>query len=429
MLNREAVSIKIAKKALDILHELFADSIRGYTDTALALSEEENFLKITCGGVLKYLFPEEVNFIRREIEITYRHLINLTEKARRTFALAIVANFERLTKISYIYAGERIPGLAHSVFTGISKEITDFHQKIIKIGSRRQTFLSSVALLIELSNRTPGKCRILVEGSDAPIIRVWSKLADRNFGLAPSLLERISQISDLYSDLGQRLKTCSKDISNFLSEGNRKALSSIIDQLLSQSNKLADLGDCTKQLTQYVNKHLQALLELRQLAPKEIENYIEKVFVNRGFAEFEVYSTFIRLGIPAIPRLKVPYEDEKGQTRYEVDVLAAPGNELWIIEVKTGKSLEKEKLENLNKVKQILDADRVVLIVDELEEAKKVVDEAGYENFTCFSFSDLTGRCGFFQRYLRALSRKRQKHKDSITNKVVKHIADSCERM
>jgi len=172
-------------------------------------------------------------------------------------------------------------------------------------------------------------------------------------------------------------------------------------------------------------------VRLSSAHPKPLEDPLLRVISSLpdSFAEFEVDSAFIRLGIPAILGLKVPYKDEKGQPKYEVDILAAPGNELWIIGVKTGKLLEKEKLENLNKVKQILDADRVVLVADELEETKKLVDEAGYENFTCFSFSDLMGKCEFFQRYLRVLSRKHQKRKESSHHYIVRNIADSCERM
>ncbi|UNQ73762.1 hypothetical protein [Infirmifilum sp. NZ] len=414
-MNQETISTEIANKILNSLHKYSVNILRRediISATTFELCEIKNFSEAECEYILEALFPKEVNDIKKSMKNTCNELIELFKNATRTLILFIENSFEEATQTSYPQP-ELTQELCLHFPTKASSKIADFHQKIVEIVNRRQTFLSGVALLLQLNQRNPDECKIEVESGDIPIIRVWSKLADVGFGLAPPVLEKISQISKLYSKLGQKLVIHSKEISNFLGGCEVSKLSSLVYDQLSQSNDLADLKEYIKYLVDYVVQHLRRLNEERRPLPKDIEDYINKVFVNRGFAEFEVYSAFIRLGIPAIPRLKVPYKDEKKGTKYEVDVLAAPRNELWVVEVKTGESLEEEELENLNIVKQILNANRVVLVVDKPKEAEELVNKIGYkESMHCLSFSDLIAGCGFFQEYLRALTTSTQSAKN-----------------
>jgi len=238
---------------------------------------------------------------------------------------------------------------------------------------------------MELSKVVREGLKVSVKDGDEVILMAWSELADRGVGLECSMLEKIDQVSDLLVRLGQRLKDNVARVRDLIAEQRRNDLSNFAWNLIEGLGGDAE-REVLEKLCSYVVKHLLALNSPRRrfkrdLGNDDVERYVETVFVNRAFAEYEVYSALLRLGAPALPRLQL----WRGRELVcEVDVVAAPRRgELWVVEVTTRRELE-DKLESLMTAIELLRAKRAIVVSSKPEEVRRQLSEY----FECYSFSE-----------------------------------------
>jgi len=116
----------------------------------------------------------------------------------------------------------------------------------------------------------------------------------------------------------------------------------------------------TKILTGYIVEHLKELGRHPEAIEyvDNVRKYVEKVFLERGFLEYEVYAALLNHGIPALPRLRLhcPYErlEEdpvegvglQDPTVREIDIVAVVKGDLWLVEVTSSdrwEELEKKR--------------------------------------------------------------------------------------
>lgn len=191
----------------------------------------------------------------------------------------------------------------------------------------------------------------------------WSLLADKGCSLLTKIRnhlndETITTVINALVNVGSSLKNQVKELQNLIFSGSKKELANVIFrelELLENFNKYI--------LTDYIIEHLQtlrdALIEFFKFSgkpplPEDLEHYLKIVFEDGCFLEYEVYAALLEHGIPAIPRVPLTYtrvvqseEKEYGEKIEEIitdiDVIAALGDNLWLIEVT--KSERQNKLE------------------------------------------------------------------------------------
>ena len=221
------------------------------------------------------------------------------------------------------------------------------------------------------------------------IHRVWSFLADEGHRLIielRSLNYEMNTVIDALSSAGESLKDEVKDLRDLVAEAERgrKALVEAISKKLRE-----DLEKHLKyMLANYVTDHLLALrIVLRKfgedLRNDDLEYYLNVVFKDCCFLEYEVYAALLERCVPAIPRVQltyspVPQEEREARAEREVtdlDVVAAPGEELWLVEVtrSTGESKLREDMEKLERLMGKLGASRALVICT--REAQKVAEK------------------------------------------------------
>jgi hypothetical protein len=140
----------------------------------------------------------------------------------------------------------------------------------------------------------------------------------------------------------------------------------------------------------------------------DIRYYLEVVFEGNCFLEYEVYAAFLEHGVPALPRLRLSYPEyleaqssetpeenssdkEAGERIKELDVVAAPQNELWLAEVTKSETREKlgRKAEKLDWLARELEAEET-LIVCTRAALKKAEELPKLEKVTFIAFEDLS---------------------------------------
>jgi len=159
-----------------------------------------------------------------------------------------------------------------------------------------------------------------------------------------------------------------------------------------------------KLLCGYVVNHLCALSEhlIRlsgDIRNEDVEAYLNKVFIQRAFLEYEVYSALIQQSVAAIPRLHLLIYDSEFKTKKfdrEVDVVATADDEVRLIEVtslKDEKEIE-EKVKKYEELRYEIDADKVVFVclpsLKELVE-KNLESSLAREDFYCIRIDKLYG--------------------------------------
>ena len=231
----------------------------------------------------------------------------------------------------------------------------------------------------------------VVEG-EAPIIHsTWSRLAEKGTCLicSPTCANLdVEEICEALGDVGEGLSKGEElvnvhdYIATYLRSRERPSkLSRAIYDKLPSALKDGKLGG---PLCEYVVDHLCTLGEqLMRRGPtinnEDVRVYLNKVFVQRAFLEYEVYSALVRQGIAAIPRLRLSIYDHEHRRHHfyqEVDVVAVVDGEVWLIEVTTrrdDKEIE-EKVKRYEELKSNMDADRVVFVCS--PSSRKLIEEA-----------------------------------------------------
>jgi hypothetical protein len=269
---------------------------------------------------------------------------------------------------------------------------------------------STLERKIPLSNTGEPKIIIKVKDEEVPIISTWSSLVKKRACLlcTPTLtdssveelcralesmgkeLSKREVIMDIRDDMATYIR--SREVPSRLSRITYNAMFSLKDEGLK------------KLLCGYVINHLCALSEhlirlSSDIRNEDVEAYLNKVFIQRAFLEYEVYSALIQQSVAAIPRLHLLIYDSEFKTKkfdQEVDVVATADDEVWLIEVtsrKDEKEIE-EKVEKYEKLRYEIDADKVVFVclpsLKELVE-KNLESSLAREDFYCIRIDKLYG--------------------------------------
>jgi len=191
----------------------------------------------------------------------------------------------------------------------------------------------------------------------------WSLLADKGCSLLAKMRnylddETITTVINALVNVGNSLNNKIKELHNLIFSGSKKELANVIFR------ELKSLENFNKYiLVDYIFKHLQtlrdALIEHFKFSgvpplPEDLEYYLKIVFEDGCFLEYEVYAALLEHGVPALPRVPLMYTrvvQSEGKDYWEkienvitdIDVVAALGDNLWLIEVT--KSERQDKLE------------------------------------------------------------------------------------
>jgi len=283
--------------------------------------------------------------------------------------------------------------------------------------SSRKSFLAAFLTISKLednlrrlSGELESRVGVDVVNEEALVIHsTWSKLAEAGLCLlcrpvytdfdVESICEALKDVGEGLSK-GELLKEVRDDVASYPRRRERpRRLSQKTHGLLLSSASALD-ERLKRLLCEYVVDHLctlgEQLAELKgDIDNKDVETYLNKVFVERAFLEYEVYSALIRQGIAAIPRLQFSIRDHEYRREVlaqEVDVVAVADDELWLIEVTSRKGEVEEKLERYDDLKEQIGADKVVFVCS--PPLRKSIEEAiqstsREEGFYCVEFDKL----------------------------------------
>ena len=283
------------------------------------------------------------------------------------------------------------------------------HVEIADVFSSRSfmaAFLTLSLLDRKLQRSGLGEDKISVkinrEGGTPIIHSTWSRLAEKEICLIckPKCAELdIEKTCKALERVGRNISK--KDLLNEIHDGmvdyergGRSKLSKII---YNELNHFEQNKGVKELLCEYIIEHLCALREQKQpneLLIEDIKTYINKVFVNRSFLEYEVYSALVRQGIAAIPQLHFSIRDAQLETspyEAEVDVVATTNAKLCLLEVTTlgdEKNIE-EKINKYEELKNFIEADKVIFVISQaMHESVKDVFSS-HPEFSCMEFNEL----------------------------------------
>jgi hypothetical protein len=239
----------------------------------------------------------------------------------------------------------------------------------------------------------------------------WSSLADRGCSLLVKTRNfgyQTDTIIEALNSSGRLLKDLTDKLHDPMIEYNRRKLLKIISNTLE-----SNIEDSLKYtLVNYIAEHLFALSgtlgRTGKILLDDIRYYLEVVFEGNCFLEYEVYAAFLEHGVPALPRLRLSYPEyleaqssetpeenssdkEASERIKELDVVAAPQNELWLAEVTKSETREKlgRKAEKLDWLARELEAEET-LIVCTRAALKKAEELPKLEKVTFIAFEDLS---------------------------------------
>ena len=235
------------------------------------------------------------------------------------------------------------------------------------------------------------------------IYPVWASLADKGH----NLLFRIPDFDNVLGDLLNLLNGMCKKIKN-----EKEVFNAIFDAIYKRDRKnLSGLvynalnadRDFKTVVVEYVVEHLLMLGEqlhsVGELTTENVKAYLETVFENKCFLEYEVYTALLEHAVPALPRLIISATDTSG----ELDVVACIGGKLWLVEVTTGKDLE-DKAEKLSGLMSRLGAEKTLIVCtkEALEISKQIQNR---EEVEFLSFGELCNKHKL-QKLLKASTRR-----------------------
>jgi len=288
--------------------------------------------------------------------------------------------------------------------------------------TKRKTLAYSMYTALKLDNR-----RVCVNPAESfersvkikvaeplEVHRVWSILAEEGVGLVCQLLCELSMCGHIDTVVGLVEDSCRR----MLDEGGdkvvlelqtravsgdiaskRSRISEVVSTFVKSAAETTNLpAEIRSAVIKYYVDHVETFgrLPKESATAEALRKYINVVLCTRSFLEYEVYSRLISMGIPAVPRLRVDYGKEGSK---EIDLVAAIGDCIYVVEVTTERVLNlEEELRSLCNVSQILNADGVLLISTK-ENCEKAAD-LRYCNVKCLSFEEL---CAFSQKVLETL--------------------------
>lgn len=404
VLQQESVSVELVRRAIEVLLCSFQASLAQFDRlSSITPSREEvkDFLRISSEDVLAKIFPE-VDQVRNDLNSALDALINSVTRASTAFTNVIKSILE--ASLRELAESPRLELPEQEIKEYVLDELVEVPLTVARVFSRligsvqrSRSFSSALAAAMRLSENISMSHTVSIKSGEEFILKVWGELADRGFGLEPCALEKIDRVSDLFKDLGRVLDRGEYvvEIRDLIAGMDERGLSMKSYESLSQLllSGFIELKECEGALCMYLKEHLLALHSLKQrhsldLTNEVVRKYIDVVFVNSAFLEYEVYSALIRLGVPALPRLHILTREDPQEPPCEVDVVAALRDGLWVVEVTTRRLLDKNKLYKLEVARQVLNARRVMIVCDRPEEVERFVHDNGFEDYECYSFSE-----------------------------------------
>jgi Holliday junction resolvase-like predicted endonuclease len=343
--------------------------------------EEELLSSRFLGKIVGKVYSKELKRVKSAVSEVLNSLVRVTRDYQQRVMYDVKWVTTILGRLDY---GEHAPvkkdvgRWRSSLYIQTISYLRDFRLKVFSVLARR-SFAYAMYLAILLDKRVVNEGVEIFVGE--PLIhRVWSSLAEDSVGL---LRERDVMCGGIDGIVGVLEKSCKEllrenskevieDLEHELRRGGRDYESKVSEILAKYVKPVTESQELYKQVIDYYLDHLRTLGTLPEISAKDLRNYLKKVFCERSFLEYEVYSYLVNSGVPAFPRLQLRTTDlDYG----EVDVLATLGDGLHVIEVTTRKSEKglEDKLVKLQQIRTALNADEILLITtkENLEELEK----------------------------------------------------------
>jgi len=386
------------------MHGRTLDRILQYLEMCVEKLDDPNYrleVDIPLPSIVGGIFPEETRKLREELERACSKVKGGSETLKDSYK-ACLKKVLKHTRRGMPQSSEVEKALEKTVRCNLSLPLADASGALLEalikaasIFSRRSfeaAWLTAEALERNLQNSviTPGDLK-LHDRDRRCIHRVWSFLADKGRRLIVelrSLNYEVSTVIDALSSAGESLKDEVKDLRDLVAEAERKrkrkALVETISKKLGENLK----GRLKYMLANYIADHLLALHSVMRKFGEDLQNYdleyyLNVVFKDCCFLEYEVYAALLERCVPAIPRVQLTYlpvpGDERGaRAKREItdlDIVAAPREELWLIEVtrSTGEDKLRENMEKLEQLIGELGVSRALVICT--REAQKVAEK------------------------------------------------------
>jgi hypothetical protein len=342
--------------------------------------------------ITKLIFPHEVE----KMENAVRKVLQEVAKEISEYKERVISMLLRMLDEIQERGEEGLTSKAYSEnifiqpFFKTLEAMTLMHMEIASIFSSK-SFMSAFLTISALDSKLRSRSDVNVEVEREEAFKIhstWGKLAEKGICLtcrpefmkfdAEEVRETLKKVGEMLSE-AEKLNRMHEGMADYLEGKGASRLSHVAYNTLSSVVHDKEIKNL---LSEYITNHLCALGEQlmkqaqqpsRIVKIEDIASYVNKVFVNGGFLEYEVYSALVRQGIAAVPRLRFSIlellSDNKGfytqkRESYEVDVAATADSELWLIEVTTLKD-EKDisnKVSRYKKLKNEIGADKVIFV-------------------------------------------------------------------
>jgi len=385
----------------EVLNYLISKLLEGYDR---ATSTDGPFEEPRLGGyfdtIIRRIYTESVERIEGELREALKNLMRITQRHQQRVVYDVKWFLLRLVERGGVKGMEKRLGKrpkAPNLYLYMEDRLARLWQEVLKLLAKRRTFTYAMYVTILLDRMPREDERVEIEALKGPlrIHRVWSFLAERGVGLLcePGFCGRVDEVVEVFESSCKHL--VEKDgnrvigdleyhIKRDQGDQRRSSLSGIISSYIKPYVRTQELFGS---LVDYFVNHLEALGSLSELSARGVEDYIRKVFCDRAFLEYEVYSRFVNNGIPALPRLQVSSRNMRPR---EVDILAASRGRLYVVEVTARSNQEnlRRKLDTLSELSKVLNAYGNVLIsTKEICEDPNLLTDL--DSAKCVSFEDL----------------------------------------
>jgi hypothetical protein len=371
-------------------------------------------------SIIGEVFSDEWREIYDALEEVSNRLVNTTQTYQQRVIDKVAWTIDRLGGLNKYRERGYVEPLSAGLYA--LESLLELRREILTQLAIRKTLAYSMYTALQLDSR-----RVCVNPAEnfersiriravepLEVHRVWSILAEEGVGLVcqllcePGMCGQIDTVVRLVEGSCRRMLDEGGDkvileLQTYAVSRDKAARRSRISEVISKFVKsAAEPANPPEEVRSAVIKYYVDHVEAFGNLPKEsataeaLRKYIDVALCTRSFLEYEVYSRLVSMSIPAVPRLRVDYGEERSK---EIDLLIAIGDYVYVAEVTTERSRDLGKeVESLCDTSQILDADGVLLISTN-ENCKKVA-EPRYCNVKCLSFEEL---CASPQKVLETL--------------------------
>ncbi|MEM2475644.1 MAG: hypothetical protein QW407_06945 [Thermofilaceae archaeon] len=359
--------------------------------------------ELSTPEVLKSIFPDKSEKLRKMLIKTLKYLIKIREKIIENTDRIILDNLDNID-IKCMTPTVILGSDIFSTFKELSMELLDL--------SLSRSFAAAVQLQIkfnELAERNNLTIRLRRVGEVAsgtgvasPLHMAWAWLADNKFaymrigGKMKTLVENKEVIKDLFNNIirdeSKFNRIC---ITLFLSCKRDELINDLWRWISSRvGSELCTLW--AKYFTELIFGIKEALksvgFEIGSEGPKVLKSYMNACMVNYGFFEYELYSLLVNEDIPAIPKLEVRYRGEsqatvraaEGENIRELDILTID-SEGYLTQVEVTTTADLSELQRKIESGPAPIADRLIVVAP--MEALEGVDCQGH-SVTCIPLEE-----------------------------------------